>query len=126
VATMGPPGAGAMNRRVRFERRLALDPAGDGDGAGNFRGDWAPLGPPKHASLLPTRGGAEVIADRLQGQTVFDLWVYSGRLTRKVQVGDQVVDVNDPHLVYSVRSPPMDMDGRRRWLLMQVQEGVAS
>jgi head-tail adaptor len=107
-----------LRDRVRFERRQDL-----ADGFGNFEGDWRSLGEAR-ASLNPTRGGETVIAGRLQGKASWDLWVQSSVLTRSIGPDDRVVDVRDPDRVFNIRWTG-DLDGDRRWVLMQLEEGVA-
>ena len=107
-----------LRDKVRFERRAEV-----ADGFGNFEGDWRSLGEAR-ASLNPTRGGETVIAGRLQGKASWDLWVQSSALTRSVSPGDRVVDVRDPRRVFNIRWSG-DLDGDRRWLLVQLEQGVA-
>lgn len=119
-------GAGDLRDRVWFERREALDPNGPGDGAGNYEGQFKPVCSTRRAALLPTRGSDQVIADRLQGIVAYDLWVRSDSGTRKVRAGDKVVDARDPEREFTVRADPLDLENRRRWLVMQVERGVAT
>jgi hypothetical protein len=119
------PGAGGLRQRVWFERKQQLDPEGPGDGAGNFQGDWKPICSARPASLLPTRGGEQIIAGRLQGTAVFDLWVRFDAETAAVQPGDRAVDAENDKRQFAVRWA-QDIDGRRRWILMQVELGVAT
>jgi head-tail adaptor len=107
-----------LRDKVRFERRAEV-----ADGFGNFEGDWRSLGEAR-ASLNPTRGGETVIAGRLQGKASWDLWVQSSALTRSLTPGDRVVDVRDPRRVFNIRWSG-DLDGDRRWLLVQLEQGVA-
>ncbi len=107
-----------LRDKVRFERRAEV-----ADGFGNFEGDWRSLGEAR-ASLNPTRGGEAVIAGRLQGKASWDLWVQSSALTRSLTPGDRVVDVRDPRRVFNIRWSG-DLDGDRRWLLVQLEQGVA-
>lgn len=107
-----------LRDKVRFERRAEV-----ADGFGNFEGDWRSLGEAR-ASLNPTRGGETVIAGRLQGKASWDLWVQSSALTRSLTPGDRVVDVRDPRRVFNIRWSG-DLDGDRRWVLVQLEQGVA-
>jgi hypothetical protein len=118
-------GAGDLRDRVWFERREALDPDGPGDGAGNYEGEYKPICSSRRAALLPSTGGDKVIADRLQGTAAYDLWVRSDSGTRKVKAGDKVVDARNPQREFTVRSS-LDLANRRRWLVMQVEQGVAT
>lgn len=107
-----------LRDKVRFERRAEV-----ADGFGNFEGDWRSLGEAR-ADLKPTRGLETVLAGRLQGRASWDLWVQSSNLTRSLTPGDRVVDVRDPTRVWNIRWSG-DLDGDRRWLLIQLEQGVA-
>lgn len=118
---MKAPGPGELRDRVRFERR-----AEQPDGYGNTEADWAEILPGKserYVRLLPTRGGEQVIAGRLQGVRAFDLSVSADSLTRQVGPGDRVVNVRTGEAL-NVRWAA-DLDGRNTWMLMQVEAGVA-
>jgi len=115
---MGPKGAGDLTEVVRFERRRA-----ETDGYGNTQGAWEVLIPRRSASLKPTRGGDQVIAARAQGVVPHDLWVSFDSETRAVTTDDRVVDVNDSRRTFKILAIPGDMDGRRDWLLMQLELG---
>lgn len=117
---MRPKGAGDLRHAVRFERR-----SGTPDGYGNDQGDWTPLIARRAASLQPTRGGELVIAQRLQGESSWDLWVRYDSATRGVMAGDQVVDLHDDTRIFAVRFA-QDMTGRKIWLLMQLTLGEAT
>lgn len=125
MAVVLGPGLGALRQRVWFERKEQFDPNGPGDGAGNYEGDWKKLCAARPASLLPTRGGEQVIAGRLQGTSLFDLWVQSDEDTVKVRAGDRVVDAENPDRQFAVRWA-QDMAGRNRWILMQLEQGVGT
>jgi head-tail adaptor len=114
------PGAGELRARVRFERRAAA-----GDGYGNSEGPWAPLVATRRGKLEPTRGGEAVIADRLQGTSAWDLWVRFDADTSQVRPDDRAVDARDPARAFNIRFA-QDMTGRRRWILMQLEQGVAT
>ncbi len=110
------PHPGQLRQSVRFERAGA---AGANVG-GVTTSDWTSptvVIPNRAALLEPTRGGAEMIAGRLSGKTVYDLWVRSDSQTRAVLLTDRAVN-NLTGEIYAL-SPPLDPDGRRKWLLFQ-------
>lgn len=114
------PAAGELRQSVRFERRAVA-----GDGYGNSEGDWAALIASRAAKLTPTRGGEEVQAARLQGVSAWDLWVRFDSETSQVEPGDRVIDRRDETRAFNVRFA-QDMTGRRRFILMQLELGVAT
>jgi head-tail adaptor len=107
-----------LRDRVRFERRAQA-----ADGYGNTQGAWVPLFE-CFAQLRPTKGGETVIAARLQSASIWDLWVRASDATRGVTNSDRVVNARDPRQVWNIRWSG-DLDGDRRWLLMQLEQGVA-
>lgn len=113
------PAAGELTERVRFERRAAAD-----DGYGNTEGAWATLITSRAAKLRPTRGGEQTIAARLQGTAAWDLWVRFDGETSTVTTDDRVVDARDATRTFNIRFIG-DMEGRREFLLMQLEQGVA-
>lgn len=115
---IGPQGAGELRDRVTFQRRERL-----ASGPTPF-GDWQTLIASRAAKLVPTRGGEQVIAGRLQGVAAFDLWVRYDSETARVTPEDRVVDARDPARVFAIRFA-QDMDGQRRWILMQLELGAA-
>jgi hypothetical protein len=109
--------------RVIFQRR-PVD-GGEGDGAGNFEGDWTPMFGPRRVELTPRKGGEEVVAGRLQGVSAWDLWVLKDRQTSTVDAGDRVVDARNPKRIFNIRfAEPLTGDGQ--WILMQLEAGVAT
>ncbi len=118
------PQASDLRDRVRFERRRTIN-----DGMGNETGEWYSLGIRK-AKLLPfySRGQNEyVIANRLTGTTIWDLTVYCDSLTKTIQEEDRAIEIKSDGSdgkVFNIRFIA-DLQGNDRWLLMQVQEGVA-
>lgn len=115
------PQPGKLRDRLRFERRAGDQP----DGYGNTDGDWQPLiEQPRRGRLLPVRGGDQVIADRAQGVSNWNLWVRYDPAVAGVAPGDRVVDTRDPSRVFRVTFA-QDMDGSRAWILMQLELGKA-
>lgn len=118
---MAVTGAGDMRQVVQFQRRAPV-----ADGYGNTDGPWEVTIPRRAAKLIPTRGGEQVIAQRLQGQSTWDLYVRFDDQTRQVIPGDRVIDLHDivPGRTFAVRFA-QDMDGKRTWLLLQLTLGQA-
>jgi head-tail adaptor len=114
---MTPP-VGDLRERVIFQRRETV-----ADGYGNTEGDWVELGR-RAARLRPTRGGEQIIAGRAQGVSLWDLWVRCDSLTRAVTTDDRVADALDPARVFNIRFAE-DMDGKRQWILLQLEKGAA-
>lgn len=113
-----PKGAGELRQRVRFERR-----AEQGDGYGNVRAGWVPLGIERQAALHPTRGGEEIQAGRLAGVASWDLWLrWDRRLATVVADECRAVNVRTGQ-AFNIRFVG-DLDGDQRWLFMQLQSGV--
>ncbi len=115
-----PLPAGRRRDRVRFERRPIAQ-----DGYGNTKGsDWVVLIESRRVELLPTKGGEQIIAGRLQGVAAFDLRIPLDRAVAEVTTDDRVVDARDPKRTFAIRFIG-DLEGRRGWLLMQLEQGVA-
>ena len=115
---MNDPAAGELTESVRFERRASPVP----DGAGNTVDDWAPLIDRRSAKLRGTKGGEQVIAQRLTGVTPWDLWVRACRETRAVTTADRVVDRRTGRS-FNIRS--ILETSSRAYLFFQLEEGVA-
>jgi len=123
-----PTGAGDLRARFRFERRVASD-----DGYGNAEGGFADLGIERSAKKTPTRGGEGVQAARVAGQALYDVWLRYGPEARSLTTDDRAVErVPGPGgewvdgETFNIRFGPEDMDGDRKWLLLQVEGGVAT
>ncbi len=116
---MGPINPADLTDKVRFERRAESD-----DGYGNTEAGWTVLVAERSVRLRPTRGGEQVIAARAQGVAAYDLWVRRDSGTLSVEVGDRAVDARDDRRTFNIKFIG-DMDGRRTWLLMQLELGTA-
>lgn len=114
-----PKGAGDLRAKVKFQRR-----ASGTDDYGNPVSGWADLGIERRASLLPARGGEHVQAGRIAGKAQWDCWVRSDSGTRTINAGDRIVDARDASRTFNI-SFVGDMDGDRRWLLIQAESGGA-
>jgi SPP1 family predicted phage head-tail adaptor len=111
-------GAGALRWRVAFDRRVVVS-----DGYGNERGPfqeqfvvWA--------NVQARFGGEAVTAARLQGQQPVTITVRQSPLTREITPDWRARDARSDQ-EYAIRSI-VDPDGKRQWLEILTQTGVAS
>jgi head-tail adaptor len=117
---MGPKTAGELRDSVRIQRRLTAE-----DGYGNKVGDWKDLfAQPRRCRLTPTRGGEAVIAQRAQGTALFDCWLRFDEALFGCTTDDRAIDERNPNRTFNIKFV-QDMDGDRRWLLMQLELGTA-
>lgn len=77
------------------------------------------------AGLVPRNGGEAVIAGRLQGRQPYIVTVRQNSNTRMITPEWRLVDDRDPKRVYAVRTVA-DPDGKRMWLELLVEHGVAA
>lgn len=77
------------------------------------------------AGFRPRNGGESVIAGRLQGVQPYIVTVRQSSRTRLITTGWRLVDAHNPNRTFNVRTV-VDPDGKRAWLEMLVEEGVAS
>lgn len=117
-----PKGAGDLRQKVKFQRRGTSDP----DEYGNAEEGWADFDPvlERSCSLAPTRGGEAVQSARLTGSASWDLWVRADSRVKGVTVADRVVDLRTDQ-TFNIRFGPADMDGKNKWLFLQLEAGVA-
>jgi head-tail adaptor len=121
MASIAPAGAGELRQVVSFERRATTP-----DGYGNTEGAWVNLIDRRAAKLDPTRGGEQVIAQRLQAQSSWDLWVRFDSSTSGVTPGDRCFSHDDPFQVFNIDFAQDMNDPRpRHWILMQLTLGKA-
>jgi head-tail adaptor len=119
------PSAKDFRQRVQFQRATAGT-----DALGGSAQAWADFGTSRACDLKPyrasKRGGAEeVVAARLQGVAVFDLWVRFDSLTSAITPDDRCYEPSQPAIFYNIRFA-QDMDSRRQRILMQVEQGIAA
>ena len=113
-----PKGAGDLRQRVYFQRFY-----GQPDNYGNEAGDWYDLDIRRPASLTPTRGGEALQAGRMTGTAMWDCWLRSDWRVREITDADRLIDCSGR--IFNIRFIG-DMDGGGRWLLMQLESGVAT
>ncbi|HTN41042.1 MAG TPA: head-tail adaptor protein, partial [Asticcacaulis sp.] len=112
--------AGELRHAIKIQRREETD-----DGYGNTTGAWVDFITRRACSLLPTRGGEQVIAARAQGTALYDCWVRFDSQTSSITPDDRAVDTRDANRVFNIKFA-QDMDGRRAFILLQLEQGVAT
>jgi head-tail adaptor len=126
-----PRGAGDLRQKVKFQARAMVD-----DGHGNSEGAWQDLDPPgvRSCALSATRGGETVQAARLSGKAMFDVWLrWDLALSTTAMTDMRMVELvplspgeaRVDGRAFNIRFGPEDIDGDRRWLLIQAESGVA-
>lgn len=115
------PGAGDLDRRLRFERRVE----GAGDGAGNVEEAFSTVCTVA-ASVLPYRTGnsEQVLAGRLAGTALFTVMVRRSSLTAALDPTCRAVDVRSAE-IFNIRSV-VDIAGDRAFLTMDAERGVVT
>lgn len=115
-------GAGMLRHRLNFQSKGALnDELGNPVPGGSA---WTTRFSVR-AGMVPKIGGEAVIAGRLQGRQPYIVTVRSSGQTRQIKPDWRAVDANDTTRVFAVRSLA-DPDGKRQWLEILVEEGVAA
>lgn len=124
------PSRRELRDKVAVQRRTLAQ-----DVYGGVEGPWTTMISERAAKLValtPRRGASEeVIAKRLQATALWDCWLVFDTLTSAITAEDRVVDLRAgvdangvPLRVFNVRWAK-DIDGRRTWWFMQLEEGVA-
>lgn len=118
--------AGRLDRRLTFEAPKEIS-----NGAGNFVDGFEPQFTVA-ASVLPLRGGEDVMASRLQGVQPAIVTIRNSTQARRITSAWRSVDpragMNEhgkPNLVFQVKEPPRVSDDRSM-LEMLVTSGVAA
>lgn len=111
--------AGDLRWRVGFYRREVLD-----DGAGNIQGVFgAEAAFVVWAQIRPKLGGEGVFAARLQGKNPVNVTVRLSSNTAQVTTDWMAKDERSGE-IFNIRSI-IDPDGKRAWLEMLCEKGVA-
>lgn len=111
-------GAGALNHRVTFQKRVESD-----DGAGNVESDWVDQFD-EPCRLTPRLGSEAVIAARLTGAQPYSMMVRGSERTMAVTPAWRAVNARTG-VAYNIRTVA-SVDERGAWLEMLVQSGVAT
>ena len=111
--------AGDLRERVAFGRLGSAD----GEG-GNYRGGVFAPQFEVAAHFKPLNGGEEVMAGRLAGRRSVVMTIRSSNQTRAITAAMNVQDLRTKE-VFNVREIK-DPDGKRAWLEVLAESGVAS
>lgn len=111
-------GAGALNHRVTFQRRIETD-----DGAGNVESDWVTQFD-EPCRLVVRNGSEAVIAARLTGVQPFSMTVRYSARTAAITPAWRAVNARTGE-VYNIATVA-NVDERGAWLEMLVTAGVAT
>lgn len=112
--------AGDLKWRVGFYRRVEVD-----DGAGSTQGEYDDK--PflvLRANLRPRLGGEGTLAGRLTGTNLVNITIRQSDNARLVTTNWRVRDERT-HEEYNIRSI-VDPDGKRQWLEVLCEQGVAT
>ena len=109
-------GAGELDRRIRFEKRLEAE-----DGFGNEQGSWAEQFE-CWAKRQFLRGGEQVIASRLESRQPAILTVRNSVNTRMITSEWRAIDKRDGR-IFNIREDPKESDDRAM-LEMLAEAGV--
>lgn len=115
-------GAGMLRERVLCQMK---GPATDELGNPVPGGDKWTTQFSVRAGFQPKNGGESVIAGRLQGVQPYIVTIRSSNDTRQITPGWRLVDARDEKRIFNIRSLA-DPDGKRQWLELLVEHGVAS
>lgn len=77
------------------------------------------------ASVKPKLGGEAILAGRLSGSNFVNITVRSSSDTLRITTDWRAKDETSGKL-YNIRSNPIDPDGKRIWLEILCEEGVAA
>lgn len=116
--------AGRLRERVKVQRRATIN-----DVPGVTEGDFADLfdGLKFPARVVPTRRSDSVIAARLTGVNVYDVYLRSDSNTRSITAADRLVWVRpEGDVELNIRGNPSDPDGKRQELQITASQGEAT
>lgn len=116
-------GAGQLRDKVTFQR-LAQ---GAGDGAGNYGTAFVDIaGATDIAAEISAPRGSELVSlAGVQSRTAFTVRIRYTSAGAGITVNDRMIDARNPALIYNVRSPGVNLDGRRKYLTFAVELGGA-
>lgn len=110
--------AGQLRDRLRFE-----SPTPQQDDYGNEIEGWTAEFT-EWAHVKPLKGSETVMAARLSGSQPVAITVRRSTRTRRITTDWRAVHTHDG-TVYQIKSPPADMSGKRMYLDMVAEVGVA-
>jgi len=106
--------AGDLRQAITVQRKTTTPNA-----AGDLTGSWANVAT-LAASIMPTRGGETVRAQRLGGISPFDIVVRSSSVTRSITSADRLIDRDGQ--AYNVKWAG-NLDGRDRFIWIAAEAG---
>lgn len=112
------PGAGELNERLAFQKRVA---SAD-DGYGNREGSWQEQFRCA-AKVQPLRGSEAVIAQRLAGVQPVIITIRSCVAARLVGPFWRAVDTRDSSRVFNIKAGA-NFDERNEFITMMAESGV--
>lgn len=115
------PAAGDLKWKIGFYAKTAVS-----DDYGNTNYVYATE--PQfvyRAQVKPKLGGEAILAGRLSGSNFVNITVRSSAETRQVTTDWRAKDERSG-VLYNIRSGPIDPDGKRRWLELLCEQGVAA
>jgi head-tail adaptor len=116
--------AGRLRERVKVQRR-STSTAVPGVTEGPFEDIFDGLKFP--ANVVPTRRSDSVIAAKLKGINVYDVYLRSDSSSRTITADDRLVWVRpEGDVILNIRGNPVDPDGKRQELRFTCEEGVAT
>jgi len=115
------PGAGELKWRIGFYPKVASE-----DEYGNTQYVYADVPSFVYSALVkPKLGGEAILAGRLSGTNFVNITVRASSDTRQITTDWRAKDERSETL-YNIRSNPIDPDGKRVWLEMLCEQGVAA
>jgi SPP1 family predicted phage head-tail adaptor len=109
-------GAGLLNQRVRFDRRVTAN-----DQEGNYVANWSVAAGPVWARIKPLTGGESVIAERLAGVVRYEITVRSSIAVDQVGPDCRAVDIRSGK-AFNIRSV-VNPDENNIYLIMTADDG---
>jgi head-tail adaptor len=120
--------AGDLRYRLGFQKQSMTEDEFGNPVPGDFETQFTAA-----VYLKPLKGGEEVMAGRLAGTQTFVCRIRSYVASREITTAWRAIDARagndesgDPKIVYQVKSPPSDPDGKLAWLEMIVEFGTAA
>lgn len=110
--------AGELREKITFaERALVSDSHGNNEG--DFEDQFT-----VSARIRPRLGGEEVMAARLAGKTLATITVRYSTDTKRITSDWRATDARTGD-VWNIRTPPINVDEKKKYLEMLCEKGVA-